>query len=658
MCSSEDSVWTKTYAHSGSFVFEASEFDTLYHWSHPQIAKSWHVFVIKAVDDMGGISEPDYLAFNAANIAPRTRFRTPPPLGGVQQWMPYPQTVGLRVTFRWEGYDADGLNTEVPVKYYFKSIEVTGEREWQNLNNRVRRDTTEWIEGGPSYRRVELDLHSNHEYAVAVRAVDEAGAVEPQLLLNGNLMWVRAVEGFSVPQLTLRSPAFGVSTWRGVTTAVETYEVPLNSVHDFIMYASASRYGGLIEGFSYAWDIDELDSTETDPEGKGAWTPWSISRTSIRAEFIEPRDYFLYVRCKDDGGGMTLATIHFNVVQLELSKNLCYVDDWRKYPQSSPTGEPMDDEVWQAMLEGYNYGEDWDDVSWDEWEMPIHVEMPTLEFLSQFRVVVWSLMDNRSSAINQRSAWYVMNNSGTLNVLAVYMTSSTASGERGKVWAFGRGLVESSVLGYVGSHCEYPYSVVGASGCGIKDYSFPKEFMHITGEYDRRDRTSGGASVSLFSGMEDRPVRVFVDTAGPAIPEHRYVRAPAAELYPNLPPRLALHSDGLRYRLFSLFEVLEYPAPDQENQLLFYDMDAEEMTGLVPLYRMHATSSGSKAHDKYCGFRYIPTDPGDQGEIVYFFFPMFPFDDSQIRATAKVVLSDWFGLPDPDAAPSTLTSDP
>jgi len=59
--------------------------------------------------------------------------------------------------------------------------------------------------------------------------------------------------------------------------------------------------------------------------------------------------------------------------------------------------------------------------------------------------------------------------------------------------------------------------------------------------------------------------------------------------------------------------------------------------------------NGSDAHNKYCGFRYIPETPSDPGEIVYFFFPMFIFKDGQIRTTAKVVLSDWFGLPDPDA---------
>jgi len=84
---------------------------------------------------------------------------------------------------------------------------------------------------------------------------------------------------------------------------------------------------------------------------------------------------------------------------------------------------------------------------------------------------------------------------------------------------------------------------------------------------------------------------------------------------------------------------------------LFYDPVAEQMTGLIPLYRVHSTNRKSDAHNKYCGFRYIPSKPTDPGEIVYFFFPMFPFRDSEIRATAKVVLSDWFGLPDPDAPP-------
>jgi hypothetical protein len=377
-----------------------------------------------------------------------------------------------------------------------------------------------------------------------------------------------------------------------------------------------------------------------------------MSRTTVPAVFTEERDHFLYVRCKDDGGGVTLATMQFHVVQIEPTKNLCYIDDWRKYPKDLAHGEPMDDDVWQAMLEGYNYGEDWEDVTWDEWEVPFSEHTPSLEFLSQFRVLVWSLNDDRSNAFNQQSAWFYMNDIDHMNVLALYMTRDIVDGERGKVWAFGKGLVQSSLLADLGYFCEYPYIVDDDMSCdpdcGIRRHSFATEFLHITGEFDTSDETSGGTRIAFYSSYwSDRPSHVFVDTAGPAIPEDKYTRPPAAELYPNLPRKLAANPDWVS-RSLRFFEVLDYPRPDQEKQYLFYDPVAGEMTGLIPLYRVHASYTTSDAHNKYCGFRYIPTKPTDPGEIVYFFFPMFSFNDNHIRATAKVILSDWFGLPDPD----------
>jgi len=658
MYGAEDSVWTRTDAYSGRFAFEASDFDTLYHWKNPQIAKGWHVFVIKSVDDMGAMSEPDYLAFNAATIAPRSRFETPPPIAGIEQYMGAPQGVGLRVTFRWEGTDADGISTKAPVGYLFKAADVSGESRWGMLATRVLEDTTEWIEYGANERQVSLQLDDRHNYAIAVRAIDEARAVEPLLLLNANMLWIGARERESFPELKVRSTTFGDRTWRGWTQDTETYEVLLGSLHEFRLVGDASWYGGLITGFSYGWDIDDLDKGETDPDGAGAWTPWSTYRDVITAKFTENRDYFLYIRCKDDGDGMSLATIRFNVVRPPPPKNLCYIDDWRRYPKTGPDGEIMDDQAWQTMLEGYNYGEDWEDVSWDEWDVPGNEEMPSLEFLSRFRVLVWSLNDNRSLAFNQQSAWFQMNYLNTTNVLAAYMTRKIITGERGRVWAFGRGLVESSVLAYLGSACEYPYAVDEDLSldppCGIRGGSFAMEFMHITGEFDDSDPISGGSRVSLFDGIPDRPLRVVVDTKGPAVPGHLYTRPPAAELYPNLPAEMSRHPHWWsRGSPTFFFEVLEYPHPNQKRQHIFYDPVSERMTGLIPLYRMHAYyTNGSNAHNRYCGFRYIPSKASDPGEIVYFFFPMFIFKDRQIRATAKVVLSDWFGLPDPDAPPS------
>lgn len=648
MFSAGDSVWIRTDAYSGSFAFRAVNFDTLYHWSDPQIAKSWHLFVIKAVDDMGAVSEPDYVAFNATTVAPRTRFTTPEPGGGIEDYMGSPQHVGLKVTFRWEGDDPDGAHAEEPVGYFFKTVDVTGKRK-NELASSVWEDTTEWIERGANDRKMVVTLDDARNYAIAVRGIDEAGAIEPLLLVNGNLLWVGAREGFSYPELTLRSTALGSRTWQGWGVSPEVYEVPVGSRYEIAISANAGWYGGVITGFSYGWDMQDLESNETDPEGMGAWTPWSTFNTTITAEFTEGRDYFLHVRCKDDGGGMTLATVRFRVIQLDPKYNLCYIDDWRKYDGNPAYAEPLDDQVWQTMLEGYNYGEDWADVSWDEWEAGYREQMPSLEFLSQFRVLVWSLMDNRSLALNQQSAWFVMNKSSTLHVLAVYMTGSSTTGERGKVWAFGRGMVESSLLATLGDLCEYPYPVDHDMSldtpCVIGSRTFASEFMHITGEFDDMVLNSGGTRISRLNRTL---ARVFVDTAGPSVPDSLYTRPPAAELYPSLPNLRRHHSSYVRGWPYYYFEILEYPEPDQEEQHIFYDPELGQMTGLIPLYRVHLRNQQSAMHNKYCGFRYIPSKATDHGEMVYFFFPMFTFEDEDIRAAAKVVLSDWFGLPDPD----------
>lgn len=659
----QDSIWTRTDDHSGSFIFEAADYDTLYPWKDPQIAKSWHVFVIKAVDDMGTMSEPEFLAFNAATIAPRTQITTPAPEAAIQGYMGSSQDVGLRVTLRWEGEDMDGLLSNEPVAYLIKVTDVGGESGWFRLADIVWRDTTAWIERREGENKLELTLDDNHNYAISVRAVDEAGAAEPLLLLNGNMLWVGARKSGSLPELTLRSALLGERTWQGWTQDMETYEVPLGSRYELGIEGNANWYGGLVTGFSYAWDLEDVESNETDPEGEGAWTPWSEFRKVIIAEFDEVRDYFLNIRCKDDGGGMALATIRFHVVPLESPKSLCYIDDWRRYPKTGIDGEPLDDEVWQSMLRGYNYDEDWEDVSWDEWDADNVEDMPTLKFLSHFRVVVWSLNDNRSTAVNQKSAWFVMNYTNTTNVLSVYQTGRTASGERGKVWAFGRGLVESSLLPELGIFCSYPYIVDDDRSvnptCGIRSGSFAMDAMHITGEFEISDKRSGGSRVSLFEEIGDRPMHVYVDAEGPAIPEHLYTRPPAAELYPNLPPKLARHKAWWnRSSWNTYFEVLEYPEPDQEHQDIFYDPVKEEMTGLIPLFRVRTMYSSSGADNKYCGFRYVPPGADDPGEIVYFFFPMFLFNDNHIRATAKVVLSDWFGLPDPDLAGSAANAEP
>lgn len=648
-----DTAWIRTDGYNGRFTFTALAFDTttiddFLDWKNPQIALGFHVFVIKAVDDRGATSPFDYLAFNAATIAPRSVISSPPPFGAWNEYMGTSQPVGLRVTFRWDGDDTDGIFTDKPVGYMYKTADITGEKNWRNVGPRVLEDPAPWIRLGSGTTQVTLEFDDGHAYGFAVRAIDEASAVEPLLVLNRNLLWIGAADRLSFPELSIRSAAFGVRRWQGWTMDSESYEVPLGSQYEFTIVGDAGWYGGLITGYSYGWDLENLESPETSPDGIGAWTPWSTTRTTISAQFTEARDQFLYIRCKDDGGGFTLATIHFRVITLNPTKNLGYIDDWRKYPKWSTQGEILDDIVWQRFLDGYDYGEGWSELVWDEWDAPYGEEMPTLEFLSDFRVLVWSLNDNRMINARDKSAWYQMSYLETMHMLAVYLGSEAEGGEKGKLWAFGRGLVESSVLPYGGTHCEYPYAVrrdARLDACFIRNRSFAYDYLHIIGDYLNSDTEAGGARIHLFENPNDNLVRVFADTAGPSIPD--YPRDPATVLYPELPAKLAL--DPVRGRAI-VNEVLDYPLPTQENQLLFYDPWLDQVTNLIPLYRYHAKTTISKAHNKYCGFRYLPSRVTDHGEIVYFFFPMYPIADNDARAVVKVVLSEWFGLPDPDAS--------
>jgi hypothetical protein len=645
-----DTVWEETEAYSVSLIFTAEDYDTttideFLDYKRHQIGVEYHVFILKAVDDAGAMSVPDYAAFNASTICPRTQIVSPPPYySGWNEYMGSPQPVGLRVTFRWEGNDPDGVFTDKPIGYYYKLTDVTGEYDWRNVAPRLYEDPEPWVRVGAESTKVTLDLQDGRAYGFGVRAIDEAEAVEPLLVLNRNLLWVVASERKSYPQLTVSSTAFGVRHWMGWSLDTESYEVPLNSAYELEISGDAGWYGGVVTGYSYGWDLTDLDIQDTDPNGIGAWTPWAATAPTITAQFTEPRDYFLYIRCKDDLGGKTLAVMRFNVVAFTASRNVIYIDDCRMYPRDLP-----DDETWQRMLSGYDYGGGWSGAAWDEWDAPYGQEVPPLSLLAQFKVVVWSMCDNRMMSPIDKSAWFFMNVPGTANVLALYLGGETQSGVKGKVWAFGTRMVESSVLPYAGRLCEYPFAVrehAPIAGCYIRKGSFAYDYLHLIGDLSGDDSACGGARVSLFSSPEDKMRYVYVN--GDPLPVEDCDLIPAADLYPNLPPKLEPDLSKPYVSAWLWSEVLEYPSPDQSTQLLFCDPEHGE-TGLVPLYRYKAVSSASAADGKFCGFRYIPRGSFDHGELVYFFFRMYPMYDDQARATAKVVLSDWFGLPDPDA---------
>lgn len=666
-------TWLPTEAYSGRFTFFASAYDTSTidnpppgkDHEQPQIGLGYHLFAIRAVDDMGGrsiVNDSAWVAFTAATICPRTTISSPPPCCAEGTYQGAATEVGTRVTFRWDGTDPDGIFSDKPVTYMYKLTVVQtpdgGAPRWDTVDDSVWADPQPWIELPEGETSVVLELDTNYSYGFAVRAVDEARSIEPLLVLNRNLLWVGAREASAFPNLDVRSASFGNRVWTGWFIDIEEYEVPLGSLYEFTMAGNADLYGGLITGYSYGWNLEDVEDNTTDPSGIGAWTPWSTTRTTIigdfSVEFTKKQDVFLYVKCKDDGGAVTLGVIKFNVVTLNPDKKLAYIDDWRFYPKNSFSGEIRDDINWQLFMSGYNYDHEWEELVWDEWDAPVGEEMPTLTFLSQFENLVWSLNDRREYGADQKSAFYHMNFINTMNVLAVYLGSEAEGGVKGKCWIFGNGMIESCVLPYGGGGCAYPYPVnqdAPVLTCAIRPRSFAYDFLHITGTFSRNVEEPSGARVQQQKNIGDRVSYISFNVEDrPEIENPLYVYDPDVNPapYANLPERLEFDLSKPRASSMRQFETLEYPDPSAPAQELFFDSFLERNTGLVPIYMMRTVDSHSRADRKYCGFRYMPRGRNDHGEIVYFWFPMYPIRDAQARQLARAVLTDMFGLPDPD----------
>jgi hypothetical protein len=595
-----------------------------------------YYFALKTADDVPNWS-------NLSNVASCTTSVVPDDIPPAAVTDLIAANVGATfITLIWTASGDDGHDGTAS-RYDLRYSTSDGSGGWWDSGTRVSVPLSPKLFGQVESFTV-TDLDPETHYYFALKVGDEAGNWSD---LSNVVAPTTRSRGY--PELTVTSAAFGKRSWQGWSYDTEDFEVPAGSVHDLSVSGDAGWYGDTITGYSFGWDLENIATPQTDPQGNGAWTPWSTTAPTITARFTEPGDRYLYIKCRDSEEGMTLGTIHFSVVTLSATKYLGYIDDWRFYPES--TAEPLDDAAWQSMLEGYDYGQGWGESSWDEWDAPLGEEIPTLEFLSQFRVLVWSINDNRMIPASSKSAWFQMNDLNSSNVLALYLGSELEDGEKGKLWAFGRGMIESTVLPYADMYCEYPFAVredAPLASCYIRSRSFGFDFLHIRGDYVKTNPGSGGALVDLFTGAGDLLAYPYLNTD--PLPIEGYTTPPAAELYPSLPSRL--EPDPAKYRSLSFWfsEVLEYPLPDSDTQLLFYDQSSGGETGLIPLYKYKAKAASSKASGRYCGFRYMPQGSYDHGEIVYFFFPMYPIYSDQARATAKVVLSDWFGLPDPDGA--------
>lgn len=323
----DTTVWTETTYFQGSFLFSADSVR-----SGDEFGQ-WHTFWIKAVDNEGAESYPDYLAFDARTIAPKTTIISPTcnqADGTLFCWGARP--VGLSVKVVWEGEDLDSRDPkQLPVAYKWRLFNLTkaglpngcpDEATCASIldSTPYTPDSTSFWSAPTTETEIRFtNLQAGSFWLFGVRAIDEAGAIEPNLVLWRNVTYFRTMTGYGFPTLTICE---GASCHEYPSDGpVWEREAPVGKQLVFTWSGDASAYGGTITGYTYGVDIEDLN----DPS---QWEGWSSEVRSAKIVFNSPGVHYFYVKVRDYADAETIGIVQLNIIEFLFDRDLLFIDDY------------------------------------------------------------------------------------------------------------------------------------------------------------------------------------------------------------------------------------------------------------------------------------------------------------------------------------------
>lgn len=336
-----EGAWRDTTGFTARFNFKAARQAA----PSSSIFTDWHTFYIRAIDDEFSFSTPDKRYFNARTIAPTSRISFPNArtLGDLAQ-------LQRTITVKWEGEDIDSSRPDgKPLAYEYKLVRVLDMpvddyfyadslRNGQNLLDSLGIGSkTKWIRVPRTTTQIVLrDLPAGKYFAFGVRAVDEAGAIEPALDNRRNFI-VFAVTG-APSQPTVQVSELSLGTFRFPADGdVWEIGVPPGVPLRFRWVGNADAYGSKPGNVNYALDIpDPENESLRDPKGIGGWIGWGLWKsnqspfTFTVEEGGTTRHLYILMRDQSDTRSSTRRCIvSMKVVPFTFSKTALVVDDAR-----------------------------------------------------------------------------------------------------------------------------------------------------------------------------------------------------------------------------------------------------------------------------------------------------------------------------------------
>lgn len=326
----------------------------------------WHTFYIRAVDNEAGVSVPDRRLFNARTIAPVTEI-TFPDLSS----LPSPAQLQRTFVVEWEGTDDDSSQPEQkPIWYEYKLTSLPDPLATDEVKRRYLRDgdnqldtlgigsKAKWLRVPERVRSITLrDLPIGQSFVFGVRAIDEAGAVEPLLESQRNMLGFTVTAEVSQPYVTVSEPKLGSYRFPGNTGDVWELDVPSGQSIRFSWTGDASYYGSQPGNVNFALDIpDPDDESLRDPAGRGGWIGWGKWRSLQSPIVFTPEDagatHFFYLLMRDvsDNRSSTRrCIIKMRVIAFTFSKFALVVDD-AIFQSATPTDEAHDNYIENVLL--------------------------------------------------------------------------------------------------------------------------------------------------------------------------------------------------------------------------------------------------------------------------------------------------------------------
>lgn len=473
----DTTFWAETRFYEASFLFSADSV------RQDGSTGRWHTFYIRAVDDRGLESLPDCVTFNATTLAPSTTI-----LGPVCDATRYSClgaiSVGTSFRVRWTGEDLDSRDPQhKPVAYTWRlfntsiinpTMGVDDDSLLLKTPDGVTDPASHWSEPTPQTSLEFQELAEGVFWQFAVRAIDEAGAVEPGLKMNRNVIFFRPTPTFVAPRLTV---------YEGYTRhvfpdegAVWSREAAVRGSLAFRWTGDASLYSGTVTGYLYGVDIDDL----SDPE---QWEgDWNINVRGATVHFDTPGPHYVYIKVKDNSDVETLATIELEIIDFEFDRGILYVDDYFDLLPTDLTHDNLVDaflgcakaacdtvHVFNCCLAG---------PGGNPRELPDFIQYPPLSELSRYRLVIWDTDATRNSF--KSGLWGALQN----NILNTYLRGG------GSLWLFGVCSVRGSA--------QYP---------GVFDYGtapasndFARIFLKISGAVDMNPFLTYSTRAHAFRG--------------------------------------------------------------------------------------------------------------------------------------------------------------